>query len=729
MRRDCPVPRRASDRSGNARLSDSTAKSRMHKDIPPGGTAVNKQRLLVRVSLCAGLALAPAARADLVVYADALQNTFEDYSYGGGSDFSNTTPVHAGTHSIRLDGNNYNAASFFHGGGALAFASYPTLRLWVHGGSAGSQTLTLILQNSSAGTSASASLGAYISGGAPAANAWREANVQLATIPAFAALGSYDRIDIQSESAGTQAAVYFDDVSLLGGSTDDPIFADGFDGGAPPAANGLAIEHDIAIDGLAGDRFSWRDSANQPRVAVLAHNDGGSTPNGSRGGELREFRYQAGAATRIVRPTDDGFGGFGYVVSHPASEDHCTGGGDPSSLGHFTPGQFQRVFEGRHHAIFRFTQNYPRYCTSAAPTQQYNVPVTIDWVFSSGRDDPLWAITYDISTVPANRLEDDSRAPYGQLRIDGAASDATRATIAGVAWGDYYRFTSTTNPVTFDSAWSWNQPNTVPYVKLWTGSIDATMGIVQTQTIAQQDAGGYWGQDLWNRSSAQVSGCPGVYLMPCDYNWPFQSINYEIGVGAPTRNARLAWGTNFGFLGQQSYKVRGNAEYGGAGNGTTLPGDPMAPGWPKKSYSTYIVLGMHSSDPVGAQVAQIEAVQSLTLSATIGSVVTQGAAGVADATPEPYQPAGYDTVYGALAFAASSNRLDANIAVDAGTLKHPLLILRGYAGALPGSVKLDGAALVQDVDYFPSLRSSAGELWLTLSHDLTGAANRIEITP
>ncbi|HEY0179945.1 MAG TPA: hypothetical protein VGC30_09985, partial [Dokdonella sp.] len=510
----------------------------------------------------------------------------------------------------------------------------------------------------------------------------------------------------------------------------DAIFADGFDAGGAPPAGGFAIEHDVAIDGLSGDRFSWHDSAGRPRAAVLAHNDGGVGTGGTRGGELREFRYEAAGGTRVVRATADGVGGFGYVVSHPYDDSsHCTGGGDPSGIGHTTPGHFQRVFEGPHHAILRFTQNYPRYCTTAAPAQEYDVPVTIDWVFADGRDDPLWTITYDLSAVPVNRLEDDSRAPYGQMRIDGADSDAARATIAGVGWGDYYRFVSTTDPVTFSSGWTWNRPNTVPYVTLWTDAVDATMGIVQTQTIAQQDAGGYWGQDLWSHTSADTSGCLGDYLMPCDYDWPYQSINYEIDVASPTQNARLAWGTNFGFLGQQQYRIRGNAEYGGSGDGTALPGDPTAPGWPKKSYSTYVVLGTHSSAPVDAAVDAVETVQTLSASASVGGVATQGPSGVADATPRPYQPAGYDAVYGALAFVAAGNRLDANVAVGTGTLHHPLLIVRSYAGALPGSVKLGGVALVPEVDYFPSLRADAGELWITLNRDLAGAANRIQIDP
>src|SRR5690606_26231198 len=127
----------------------------------------------------------------------------------------------------------------------------------------------------------------------------------------------------------------------------DTIYSDGFEGNGPPAQGGLVIERDVAVDGLHGDRFTWHDRAGLPRVSVLAHNDRGTAPGGSRGGELRGFRYQAGAAARVVRATSEAFGGFGYVVSHPADEGHCTGGGDPSSLGHFTEGTFHRVFEGR----------------------------------------------------------------------------------------------------------------------------------------------------------------------------------------------------------------------------------------------------------------------------------------------------------------------------------------------------------------------------------------------
>lgn len=489
----------------------------------------------------------------------------------------------------------------------------------------------------------------------------------------------------------------------------------------------IVIEHDVTVQTMTSDRFTWIDSSGQPRVAVLAHNDQNG-PQGTRGGELREFKYQVGGNTRdVTAATTSAASGFGYVVSHPDGGENCTADGDSSSLGHFTAGTWTRVFEGRHHVIFRFQQNYPRYCTTGAAADNV-IPVTIDWIFSTGRDSPVWAITYDMSAIPADTLNDDSRAPYGELLFDGSSTEAGASTVAGVSWGDQYKFFSTTNPVSMESSWTWNTPNTIPYVKLWTTAVDATMGSVLTQTISQQDAGGYWGIGSWTHTSGDGNACTAAMevaqVMPCDYNWPYQSINYSLTLGssAATNNTRLAWGTEFGFLGQTSYEANGGTDYGGNGPNVFLPG------YPKKSYSVYVVLGTHSGGPVEAQVAQVENVQSMTLSAGIGSVVSAGPAGVNRSDTVAYNPVGYNQIYGALAFSAASNQLDANIAVGSGTLMNPMIIVSNYTGGAP-QVTFNGTSLTADVDYFASLRSGASELWITLNRNLSGLTNHLVIAP
>jgi hypothetical protein len=488
-------------------------------------------RVLLLVCALGALRAVTAEAQVLPIYEDALLNGFSDFSYGGGSDFNSAAVVHGGAKSIAFTGNNFNALSFARIGGSVTTDAYPVLHFWAHGGAAGGQQLRLYLQMDG-GVVAQAELDGYIEGGALAAGEWREVTVNIAALYD----GSFERIDLQSDQAAAQGVLYLDDVQLA-----QPV---------PVEAAPLQIEHDVTVASMTSDRFTWQDSAGQPRVAVLAHNDNVAV-GGFRGGALRELRYQLpDGATRVANVTtygNGGFGGFGYVVSH-ASRSTCVG--DDSPLGGKFAGTWSRVFEGRHHAIFRFTQNYRRNC-STTPPQARTMPVTIDWMFRTGQDHPLWAVTWHVvdaaPSAPVDTFFDDSRAPYGELNIDGSGA----ADIDGVAWGDRYKFTSTTAPVTLNSHWTWDTANLIPYVKLWiAGPIlpdhtrDATMGIVQTQAMDQQDAGAgrnpdYNGDpqhrnvsDFWGKTSADGDAGDG-YRMPWQNEWPYQANAFNLGTAPP----------------------------------------------------------------------------------------------------------------------------------------------------------------------------------------------------
>jgi hypothetical protein len=694
-------------------------------------------RTLIAGWVLLGLLVGPAAAQSVAVYGDSLQSGFQDFSFGAPPpDFANPAPTHAGAASIAFTGNAFNAIGMANVGTDYNTATHPIVRLFVHGGAAGGQQLRIFVQTTDAGGNstplANAELDGYISGGAIVAGQWREVIVNL-TQPPLGVNGSFDRIDLQSDVAGAQPQLYVDTISLEPPANPgaNAIFADGFENGvAPPAVPLLLIESNVALGGMQVERYTWRDAGNQPRVAALARNDGQVGPQGQRGGELWEYRYETPGGTRIVRQTGSFPGGFGYVVSHRNEGTAGIGGNDDSPLGHGFSGQFASIFAGRHHAILRFTQRYPRYSRTDAnpPNTQYQVPVTIEWVIANGRSHPLWSMTWDLTgalpnAVPADALEDDTRAPYGELLFDGAATAGAHSVIAGVGWGDRFKFVSTSAPVTLNSEWTWNVANTVPYVKLWTTAVDATMGTVQTQTLVQQDAGGYFGTGRWNSTSASGLACTvfgNNYRMPCDFNWPYQSINYSLGGGGSTNNTRLAWGANFGWLGQQSYFTHGSAFWGGP-----LP-NTAASGWPRKSYSTFVVLDRHTLDPIAAQVSEIETVQATTASALVGSVRSSGPAGVNRPDNASYAPSGWNHVRAAWAFDAAGNQLDANLAVAAGTLRRPLLIVGNWTGPLPATVRFNGQLLLQDSDYLPSLRADSNELWITLLRDLQGASNRVQ---
>src|SRR5258706_16476574 len=109
------------------------------------------------------------------------------------------------------------------------------------------------------------------------------------------------------------------------------------------------------------------------------------------------------------------------------------------------------------------------------------------------------------------------------------------------------------------SSWDYTQPNLVPYCLEWADLADAEMGMVQTQTYLQKDAGGYWEYKNWGKDSTTqirdaIDQQPSE--MPASWNWTYQLNQYELcfnqGTGCvntPTNSHRISWGTNYGAIG------------------------------------------------------------------------------------------------------------------------------------------------------------------------------------
>jgi hypothetical protein len=477
------------------------------------------------------------------------------------------------------------------------------------------------------------------------------------------------------------------------------------------ACPGLVHQAAATVAGATVDRYAWQDSRCQPRSAALE-------PGDSYGGSASEFTYNlSGGTNRVVDPMPQA-GGFGYVVSHLADPTLATGHGeDDSPLGSTLAAASTPIFVGRNHAIHQFTLDYPRWGTDPASgaATKYDMPVTIQWLFATGRDHPLWTVTYDLSAAPDGAVVADFRSPYGDMAFDGEPPATWGDVVGGVAWGDSYRFASTATPLDFASTWDWATPNTwAPYDALWTRHDDAEMGIAGTRVITKQDAGGYQGGTGRGFTSANAPplacGDYPTATMPCDWAWAFQSVNYSFGsqVTDTTGDKRLAWGADWGSLGVSSV--------------TTINGNQVV-GWPKVSYSVYVVLGEHSKDPTRTVAAQALAVDGTVLTASVGTVATSGPAGAGRTDTVPYSPAGFNHVYGTWDVTASGNSASLAFVVPAGTsLAQPMLVVHGYDGSVPPTVLLDGSPIAAGDGFFASGRSDVAELWLTLNRTIAGTA-------
>ncbi len=463
----------------------------------------------------------------------------------------------------------------------------------------------------------------------------------------------------------------------------------------PPVVPGqILLERGKSVDGYLSDVFTWLDSRGKARTAALVRNDV-RDPSSYTGGYLRQLTYEKPDGTAMtVKGGRTDHPGWGYTINH------LNGTGNLwSSL--YQLGTYRQALMGTHHAIHEFVFD-------ATGWPNGPVKIVLHWFFATGKDHPLWSVTFDMTRAPADRLDSDDRSPYGDLTFE----NGTNGTVDGVGWGDAYKFRTTgAGPVTNASAWDYTQPNRVPYVHMWSNASDSEMGNVQSVDFTTKDAGGTWLYNNWGRTSANKvvgPGSPANQTMPIDWNWPFQLNQYEIS-GGETRSKRMAWGMRRGAV--------GNRLYDGYGDQRQLSG------YPYQSHSNYLVLGAKSGQTVLGHVAELEASIDSTFVATRGRVRTQGPEGIARTANAPYAFPGWNAVYGVWELEAdTAGAVELTMTPGAAGVHHPIFVINGYKGtSVPDTIVFGGATLTKNVDFFPSLVRSTGTLWLTVNRDVTAA--------
>lgn len=460
---------------------------------------------------------------------------------------------------------------------------------------------------------------------------------------------------------------------------------------APLAAAGqcgpLAVQAYEGSDNFLTDEYLWYDATCQPRRADLTRNDL-KDPTGNFGGLMHRMTYIFQSNERDCVGTSDDHPGFGAVVNHtqtPAED----------SLWH--AGSHRTVFLGPYHAVHQYQWTYD--------IDSQPVTVTVQWVFVTGRDHPIWAVTYDLTHAAPNSINADTRAPYGEIAWDGGLG----ASVDGEGWGDHYKFKTLQSPVTLESGWDYTEPNTVPYVWQWSNQVDAEMGAVQTQNYQQHDGGGY---DFFSQWQQHSDAGP----MPIASSWTYQLNQYELD--ADTTSKRLAWGSNFGAVGQQQYLSYGN--------------DRSLTGYPYQSYATFVVLGPHQVGTVTQAVGETENTLQTQLTATANCAVDRnGPAGVGRTDLQTYSPAGYNPIYAAWSLSASAPLNQAvafSLTPPLAGITHPLILIHGWTGAAPSQVTIANTAATAGRDYFASVDADTQTLWLSLGGGYT-ATTEVRVSP
>lgn len=268
--------------------------------------------------VASAFASACIAQEDRSVYADALGAGFEDFSWAQ-IDLDNTTPVHGGTRSIEFGVTNWEGV-YVHATSVLDTQDFHGLRLFVHGGATGAQQLRVSLQ---LGTTvlAARDLDELVTGGAVAADAWRE--VWWPFSGEGAPAGSFDGIIVQADAQDDQGTVYLDDIVLPGRTAPPPAAVTV---SVDPAAARRAIDPNIYGVSFGADaqhadlrypirrwggnttsRYNFQfDVDNRGRDYFFQHiasGDGSNLPDNSTANQFIDATAASGGETLLTIPT------------------------------------------------------------------------------------------------------------------------------------------------------------------------------------------------------------------------------------------------------------------------------------------------------------------------------------------------------------------------------------------------------------------------------------------
>ncbi len=152
------------------------------------------------------------AQTKMIIYSNALQNGWANWSWSSTVNFASTTPVPpAGTDSISVSSQGFGAL-YLNVSGTTEIDStlFTNVTFWLNGGSSGGQTLTLDATLNSTATGSTVALGPL------AVNTWQQFTVSLAS------LGAADEQDLdgfwfQNNSTGALATYYVADMELIAG--------------------------------------------------------------------------------------------------------------------------------------------------------------------------------------------------------------------------------------------------------------------------------------------------------------------------------------------------------------------------------------------------------------------------------------------------------------------------------------------------------------------------------
>jgi len=159
--------------------------------------------------LLAALALQLTARADQIIYDDALENGWQNWGWAT-LNYNNASPVHSGSASISVTITTNTSQAIYIAHTAFDSSPYTNLVFWINGGPTGGQQLK-VQGHANGAALASTNLPTL------AANTWQQFTIPLASL-GVANSPNMDGFWIQDRIGAAQPVFYLDDISLQAGA-------------------------------------------------------------------------------------------------------------------------------------------------------------------------------------------------------------------------------------------------------------------------------------------------------------------------------------------------------------------------------------------------------------------------------------------------------------------------------------------------------------------------------
>jgi hypothetical protein len=360
--------------------------------------------------------------------------------------------------------------------------------------------------------------------------------------------------------------------------------------------------------------------------------------------------------------------GFGATVHH-------LNDGAGGYITHGTNITFTLRNKGDHFAFFDLVQDVDG-------AKEY-----ITYAFYDGLDYFQWQETVKCGPG-AGTFVKDSRGPYLTMDWDGnGAFDV----IDGQEYGAQ-KYLKQPSYTANGGAYTFNGTCDIPYVQEWKGTSE--VGYVQSQTYTQQLAGS---------PDFSATNIPAVGTL-ADLNAKSWALDFQMNIFDKLQ--KMTWGMPYGYMD------------GKPAPGLTSTGTKAGYG----QYSLSVVFDALAAGGVKRIIAENRIIQNtVTLTATLGSVVTTGPVGTANPTMQTLVPAGYDHNYRAWWLQGNtSDQAQVTMNVATGSLKNPTFRIKSFT-QIPNVVMFNGNLLKANKDYYASYDATNTEAWVTLLKDVSGS--------